>query len=236
MDEQFEVIQVTEENYATLEDEQMGSKTKFWFDHQKLGRCLYKQARLNTGEDWAEKIAAELCNLLGLPHACYELAKTWEGNYGVVSPNFVREEETLVHGNEILAAIIPNYPRTATYNATQHTIDIVLTSIAQSQVNLPPDWTPPSTIETAVELFVGYLLLDTWIGNGDRHHENWGFIRRERASTSETIIYLAPTYDHASSLGRELSDRKRQNRQIETYINNCSSAFYIRPLAKVATK
>jgi hypothetical protein len=26
------------------------------------------------GEHWAEKIASELCNLLGLPHASYKLA------------------------------------------------------------------------------------------------------------------------------------------------------------------
>jgi len=41
------------------------------------------------GEDWAEKVAAELCELLGLPYAAYELASTWQGNRGVVSPNFL---------------------------------------------------------------------------------------------------------------------------------------------------
>ncbi len=40
------------------------------------------------------------------------------------------------------------------------------------------------------------------------------------------IIYLAPTYDHASSLGRELSDENRQKRSVEAYANKCSSAFY----------
>jgi hypothetical protein len=35
---------------------------------------------------------------------------------------------------------------------------------------------PPDGITTAIDTFVGYLLLDAWIGNGDRHHENWRFI------------------------------------------------------------
>jgi hypothetical protein len=40
--------------------EAMGSKYKFWFEHPELGRCLYKQARLDLDEDWAEKVASEL--------------------------------------------------------------------------------------------------------------------------------------------------------------------------------
>ena len=57
------------------------------------------------------------------------------------------------------------------------------------------------------DMFVGYLMLDALIGNTDRHHENWGIMTgRGRPQV------LAPTYDHASSLGRELSDQKRQAR------------------------
>lgn len=100
--QEFKVIIVTQENYERREDENMGSKFKFWFEHEEVGLCLYKQVRHNLGEDWAEKVAAELCELLGLPHADYELAKTWEGNRGVVSRYFLPEGGTLVHGNEIL--------------------------------------------------------------------------------------------------------------------------------------
>lgn len=68
------------------------------------------------------------------------------------------------------------------------------------------------------------MLLDTWIGNGDRHHENWGFVSQK--TENDAILYLAPTYDHASSLGRELSDQKRASRSIEAYAQKCLSAFY----------
>ena len=91
---------------------------------------------------------------------------------------------------------------------------------------MPPAWTASSTIRTAVDVFVGYLLLDAWIGNGDRHHENWGLISKKMIPAATETIYLAPTYDHASSLGRELSDESKQKRSVEAYANKCSSAFY----------
>ncbi len=226
MTDEFPILLVTQEAYEASSQETLGSKYKFWFYHEELGRCLYKQSRPNLGEDWAEKVVSELCKLLGLPHAVYELALTWEGDRGVVSPNFLPPGGTLVHGNELLSSIVPNYPAFGTYGISQHTIDIVLRVIAGESVNLPIGWTPPSGIQTAVEVFVGYLLLDAWIGNGDRHHENWGIVRMKTASTSEETEHLAPTYDHASSLGRDLSDAQRQKRSVQAYANKCFSAFY----------
>jgi hypothetical protein len=226
MIDEFPILLVTQDAYEASSNETLGSKYKFWFYHEELGRCLYKQSRANLGEDWAEKVASELCKLLGLPHAVYELASTWKGDRGVVSPNFLPQGGTLVHGNELLSSIVPNYPAFGTYGISQHTLDIVLRVIAGESVNLPVDWTLPSGIQTAVDVFVGYLLLDAWIGNGDRHHENWGIVRMKTASTSEETEHLAPTYDHASSLGRDLSDEQRKKRSVQAYANKCFSAFY----------
>jgi hypothetical protein len=52
--------------------------------------------------------------------------------------------------------------------------------------------------------FAEYLMLDAIIGNTDRHHENWGILRRK--IKNKWYSRLAPTFDHASSLGRELLD------------------------------
>jgi HipA-like C-terminal domain len=205
-------------------EEAMGTKPKFWFRDAKLGKCLFKQARQNTGEDWAEKIAAELAQLLGLPHAHYELA-TWDEKPGTVSPVMISESCALIHGNDILASIVSNYPRYQGYQVSQHTLDIVLQVMSTPVVQMPLDWAAPDGITTAIDTFTGYLLLDAWIGNGDRHHENWALV-----TTIEQSIHLAPTYDHASSLGRELLDEKRQerinNNSVTTYINRARSAFF----------
>ena len=174
MPEQFPLIEVPLD--APEADEDLGTKEKFWFRHHDLGRCLFKKARPNTGEDWAEKIAAELCELLGLPHADYELA-VYNDENGIISPSFLPSQKggILTLGNEILARIVSNYPQDSK-DLSQHTIDNVFNAIGDALVNLPIDWTPPERISYATETFVGYLLLDAWIGNSDRHHENWAFI------------------------------------------------------------
>ena len=136
------------------------------------------------------------------------------------------QQNPLIHGNEILTPLVPNYPTYEIYNASQHTIDIVLSAIESTQVQLPPDWTGLKGIKTAKDLFIGYILLDALIGNGDRHHENWGFVRSKQANSPD-LLYLSPTYDHASCLGRELLDDRRKVRSVESYAKKCISAFYL---------
>ena len=221
---QYEVIRLTSEQMSQAQEEVMGTRIKFWFNHPQLGHCLFKYIRPDTGEDWSEKIAFELCKLLDLPSAQYELGETADGGRGVIGVNFLAKSEALVHGNEVLSGMIPNYPTLAKYKAYQHTIGSIMEAIEENSVGFPPSWTAPRSFTDARDLFVGYLLLDAWIGNGDRHHENWGFIRRQNFEPS---IYLAPTYDHASCLGREFSDAQRQNKPVKSYVNRCKSAFYL---------
>ena len=140
MDKQFPIIDVPMD--ADEKMEAMGTKYKFWLKHPEFGYCLYKQARPNTGEDWSEKIASELCELLGLPHARYELAIHKEA-FGIVSPSLVQDDDdALVHGNEILAPRVPSYPKFKAFNVSQHTLDIVLAAISDSTVQMPFNWKP----------------------------------------------------------------------------------------------
>jgi hypothetical protein len=85
---------------------------------------------------------------------------------------------------------------------------------------------------------LGYLLLDAFVGNTDRHHENWGVLVAPRANGPQSDVVdryeLAPTFDHASSLGRELSDDTRrerlstrdQNRTVDRYCARGRSPFF----------
>jgi hypothetical protein len=232
----YSIVNV-DENTANS-TEQLGSKEKFWFRHEELGRCLFKRPRPNSGEDWSEKIAAELCSLLDLPHAKYELAMSQSGR-GVVSPTFVPRNGTLVHGNELLLSSIPDYATgVPNYRVSQHTLELVLNTIDDDDdVMLPFDWNPVAGITRAVEVFVGYILLDALVGNTDRHHENWGLVERSDSASNQTTRHLAPTYDHASSLGRNepdesirrrLSNRDRQS-TVQTYAQKARSAFYLKP-------
>ena len=133
----------------------------------------------NTGENWAEVVASKLCQLLGLPHATYQFA-VWIGKKGVISENFVPSDARLVMGNELLSAIHQSYPEDAKYKAQDHTLGRIVTLLKKPIIELPIGWTSPDkAINRAIDVFLGYLLLDAWIANQDRHHENWGGNRLE---------------------------------------------------------
>ena len=98
-----------------LGDEQMGSKDKFWVRlTSDRNLWLFKYSRVSagriTGEHWAEKIAAEVATVLGVPHARVELA-VLDGHPGSLSQRFAQLARAnanveLVHGNVLLAGYL----------------------------------------------------------------------------------------------------------------------------------
>ena len=228
MNKSFSIYSIAAD--AAQAEEAMGTKFKFWTRHPALGNCLFKVARPGTGEDWSEKAAAKLCMALDLPHASYELAN-WQNSYGIdvpgtLSPQFLQAKTALLHGNDILSGMMSNYPKDQEYGLSQHTLDNVFAALALYDLRLPIGCSAPAGVTTPADVFIGYLLLDAWIGNGDRHHENWGFV----VQLANGSLHLAPTYDHASCLGRELQDSKREARlnqkTIAQYASKSRSAFY----------
>lgn len=197
----FEVLTV--DPNSVVGDEQLGSKTKFWFQRNDE-RWLFKEARENTGEDWAEKIAAELAHLLGIRCATVELAE-FEGRRGAACRSFISGRNvSLVHGNEILAGQIMGYDRNKRLRQNDHTLANIVTAVHKL--------TGDDVSTLILRLLAGYFVLDALICNTDRHHENWGFlIRLEPADSGDykALLEVAPTFDHASSLGRELRDEGR---------------------------
>ena len=49
--------------------EQLGTKRKIWYQDDDGKFLLFEEGRPGTGENRAEKLASELCELIGLPHA-----------------------------------------------------------------------------------------------------------------------------------------------------------------------
>ena len=194
----FPILQV--DPNSLIGDEQLGSKSKFWFEHEG-DRWLFKFARDNTGEDWAEKVAAEVAKLVAVDAARVELAD-YLGKRGSASLSFITENESLVHGNEILAAQIFGYDRQKKLKQSDHTFDNIIAAIRNLVGGA--GW-----YHDVVKVIAKYIVLDALICNTDRHHENWGFLTTYK--TGETGVVgptfgMAPSFDHASSLGRELLD------------------------------
>jgi hypothetical protein len=229
----YRIIEVPEE--AAESTEQLGSKPKFWFADASGQRFLFKQGRSGTGENWAEKVSAEICALLQIPHASYDLA-VWRGIQGVVSASFVAAGSRLIFGNELLARVVSSYEaETRYYRQSGHTVLRVFAVLRDPGLQPPAAWQRTDQINTASDVFVGYLMLDALIGSTDRHHENWGLVLRSRPDGQD--LQLAPTFDHASGLGRNESDKRRQARltsknpahSVRGYAEGARSAFYGTP-------
>lgn len=220
--ELFPVLEITDQHGEIPET--LGTKEKFWIEHNGQ-LALLKFGRKGTGEDWAEKLACELCEALGLPHAHYELARC-RGRFCVVSPNLVAKGGRLVLGNELTNYQATIGEATRTYQQREHTVSRVLASLKVHTAE---------RYQQAWHDFIGYLLLDAWIGNTDRHHENWGLVRNPGQAA-----VLAPTFDHASSMGRELTDETRIQRlqtrdprfSVAAFAAKARSAIYGEPTDK----
>lgn len=229
MTEPFPILEVLSEMRSDVE--QLGSKPKFWFKlHGE--NWLFKEARENTGEDWAEKIASEIALLLGLPTHQSELA-IWEGKRGCAVKSFLPSDQSiLVHGNELLGGFIPGYDKEKEWGQADHTFDNIVTVIEK----LFPSET---SRRVAASRMVGYLVFDALVGNTDRHHQNWGMLLERRVQPDRTptfTLQLAHTFDHASSLGRELTDEARDRKlnpeAIERYIRKARGGIFENPNSK----
>lgn len=155
---------------------------------------------------------------------------------GVVCASFTPPPLALAHGNQLLLALDPAYPAGTEhrYRSRAHTVDAVFEVVRL--LGMPgrrwcEDLPPP--IQAAPGVFAGYLMLDAWIANQDRHHENWGAIwDGER-------LALAPSFDHGAAMARNLSDEERherltsrdRNRQVPHFARRGRSALYADPTA-----
>jgi hypothetical protein len=217
--------------------EPLGTKPKYWY---RVGetRMLFKAEERGTGEDWAEKVCCELAGLLGLPHVHYELAEeSGTGKPGVICKSCTTSSAALYLGNEVLLAIDESYPanKGERYKVQAHTVDAVVEAL---EILDPPPAAYmdgiPVGVMTALDVFIGYLMLDAWVANQDRHHENWGVLWDGKT------MRLAPTFDHGAALARNLSDQERKNRlasrdrnrQVPHFAARARSAFFVDVSAK----
>lgn len=208
-----------------LEAEGMGSKEKFWYRARDgEPEWLFKFPQPNTGQHWAEKIAAEVAAGLDILHARVELA-VFQSTRGSATETFARDGRNLFHGNQMLAGKVLGYDPAKQFRQSDHTLENILKAIERT-------FTSPEGAHKAKVRMAEYIVLDAAIGNTDRHHENWGILRKRVGDRWQGMV--APTFDHASSLGRELIDvsegkcRQRilKERRIGAYAEKAPGAIF----------
>ena len=215
-------------------EESRGTRTKFWVRiPPEYDAWLLKLPRSDTGEHWAEKIVAEIGRLIGVDCAEVELAQCSESTaFGLrlhqndkdresrpterrllatICRSFLPDESTTVaeyhffHGWEVLQHAVEDYDTTLRFGQRDHNVKNISGALAQwmgvDTMNPMPRW------DYVMEDLASYALLDGIIGNTDRHHENW--MIAWVLDQGDMLVEIMPSFDHASSLGRELTDEKR---------------------------
>ena len=230
---EFPIVDVTD--WEVIRTEPMGGKTKDWRQQPSTQEhWLYKQVGRKSGqagnvaaefvgEDWAEKIVCELAQIAGFPVAVVDLASV-KSRRGCISRSIVEheDEEELVHGNELLWKADSTYPRLKSFG-DRYSVEASIEAIRLRGA------TAPTGLGDAASSFASYLLLDAWVSNTDRHHQNWGVLVR-----SDGRVRMAPSFDHGSSLGFNLTDVERDLRfktrdrgqSVETWARRGKSPFF----------
>lgn len=236
--EYYPILQVPLPPEALESNEFRGSREKFWVRvPEQRNSWLLKFPRPGTGEHWAEKIAAEIGNLAGINCARVELARcqgqlvefgqtaahegghwqTCQNQLVTVCESFIPSEQSeddsvdidvhTLHGYEILEMFIEGYDTSQRFGQREHSVKNIVSAMTQlmgiGSLNPMPLW------DMELKALASYALLDGLIGNTDRHHENWmaAYIIVDQDNVR---LEVPPSYDHASSLGRELTDERRR--------------------------
>lgn len=200
--------------WLVVGEESRGKRTKVWVEDPEGDRWLRKEPRDSRPfEPAVEAIALRLARAAGLsaPSSHVSRWRDRSGNEhrGILVQLFVDEDETLSLGSEELAS-------EGDYEAEDHgahTVERVLQRLRGLGA-------PGSA---CVEDFLRVVLFDAWIGNGDRHQENWGLIRR-----AGTAPRLTPIFDPMPSMGVELFDEASIARaliRLNNYVLKCPSGF-----------
>lgn len=208
--EPFPVVDVS--NWEVVDIETSGAEEKYWLakpddDQRWLFKSVTIKEGIVHGEDWAEKAVAHLATLLGIPCARIEMA-TRDNVPGCIGADLRPKPYQLQPGRVLLEEReAPRYVHRMGKSHPGHSAENIEAALAG--VRPPPDCELPFSA-TAFDVFAGFLLLDAWVANMDRHDHNWAVL--SPATASGDPMRLCGSYDHGNSLGFNVTDDKRRGR------------------------
>jgi hypothetical protein len=179
--------------WTPYQDEPAGENEKTWFRDAEGELWVFKRNRphRSPNEHATEFIASRLAELLEIPAATVGLARVGDG-IGCISRNVKSNPRNqLDSGSLFLSEIVPDFdPKDR--QSRGHSLENI--ALVLSRVDAPIGHEAQGL--SASGWFADFLVLDALIGNQDRHSENWGI-----EITPSGTYHLAPSYDHATSLG-----------------------------------
>ena len=181
------------DEWEWADEEPSGETDKQWLTEPDTSlRWLFKPNKPHRSQDEAssEYAASSIAELIGVPAATVRLG-TRKGVLGCISLNVVSETtHGLVDGATFLSALEEDFDPKDKMSRGHNQANI---AEIVAELDAPPS---SSADVTATEVFGNYLLFDAFIGNTDRHSKNWAIETRLVGPEM-----LAPTFDHATSLG-----------------------------------
>ncbi|WP_083412266.1 HipA domain-containing protein [Exiguobacterium sp. KRL4] len=182
-----------------------GTREKYWvICPNTRENYLFKLPKENTGEIWAEKIAAEIGKSIGLNMMTVEIA-IYNNQTGLLLRNFSSKTNEFFDGGDLIKRNIIDFQIN---DLTDYTLDNVMNAIA------------PFRLEQGI---LSTLVFDALIANQDRHCENWGIIFE-----SSDDIKMSPIFDNGASLGYsnsvdQIDKMLRDSRMFEAFTNRSKS-------------
>lgn len=149
----------------------------------------------------AEALVSHLGREIAVPVADARLA-TRAGSPGAISRNVSPQDVQMIHGVTALG-------RSRPYGL--QTIADVLQGVEA----------PSEGTMTSLQVFAGFLVLDAWTANTDRHGQNWAILQHRDGSRS-----LAPAFDHGSALGSGLTDANRIHKDVRSFCEKGSTRHF----------
>lgn len=191
-------------------EEPQGQRRHPWLRHESRERTwLFKETVVEANrflhEDLTEKIASELAAHFGIPAATVDLAQR-HGARGCLVEDLRWSMGSDQPGQVLLARVPDGYDEHDKHHHG-HSVDNI--KLALDGFAAPPGSPTPAHF-VAFDVFVGYLIFDALIANSDRHDRNWAVLTRPPGEPGRDA--LCGSYDHASSLGFNLSDEERGRR------------------------
>ena len=208
--------------WVVLSVEQSGSSRNTWLEEPDTDlHWLHKDTviprnGLEQGEDWSEVFSTQIASALGIPRADTRLC-TRSGRRGTLSLN-IRPKGFDLNDGAVALKDCPHvtgyHPHTEEESGVDpdrpgvrrpgHSLQNI--RFALDGMLAPPGFEGPDALD-AFDMFSGYMVFDALVANRDRHEQNWAVLTPQLSSFPEQ---LAPTYDHASSLGYNLRDSHRE--------------------------
>lgn len=217
-------------HWPTLPWEIQGRRTKHWRVDEEEQPWLLKWPREGRPlEPVIEAFTLDLAHRLGMKVALGRIVRDPKdsSSYAFISKRFGAPTEVYESAVIAIESIDPEFKTRK--DEIERNIERTESDEKKRKLEIEKRLRPLATLDRALTVasarnvlssFLELLVFDAWIGNSDRHSENWGILRDANGTNT-----LAPIFDTAACLGVELPDSKLRAINVKNYSGKCRSGF-----------